>query len=67
MKVRIYKEFENLGEKIKQARIEKGISQAELARRLGVTRAWISQLESESIKGEVISEELILKIVEELK
>ncbi|MGL5805964.1 MAG: helix-turn-helix domain-containing protein [Xenococcaceae cyanobacterium] len=67
MKVKIYLEFEGLGERLKQARMEKGISQAELARRLGVTRAWISHLEAESPTGDAISSELLLKILEELK
>ena len=47
---------------IKKYRIEKNITQAELARRLGVTRAYINKLESD--KYHSVSKKLVKRLCE---
>ena len=37
-------------QKVKQCRIERGISKAHLARRVGVTRSYITRLENEELQ-----------------
>lgn len=53
-----------IGEKIKQARIKKGLSQTDVAKLMGVSNAFICQLESGKKKTSV---ENLIKLSKTLK
>lgn len=57
-------DWEKIGEKIKEARIKKGLSQTDIAKAIGVSNAFICQLESGKKR---MSAENLLKLSKVLK
>lgn len=55
-----------LGERIKERRAEKGLTSAELARRAGISKGYLSELENGGVGAPKPSAEIVYRIAREL-